>query len=212
MLGTLAEGRLALEEIHRFPNRILTVDGHLRWDLPHLEKEIFAGLALAGKRGVPISGISTDSWGVDYVLLDAEGEAPMAQPYCYRDSRNIESSDQMVKKLSFRRHAYAEDGHSVHGHQHAVINWRPSSTIMRRDSSKRPNHFLLIADYFNARFSGVEAVEESMASTTQVYNPARRKRLVRRNWRLPRSEFSKSIFPRIVPSGIGSGPRHRAEV
>ena len=33
------------------------------------------------------------------------------------------------------------------------------------------DHFLTMADYFNARFCGIEVVEESLASTTQMYNP-----------------------------------------
>ena len=88
------------EDLHRFPNRVVTVNEHLHWDLAHLEKEIFAGLEKAARRNMPISGISADSWGVDYVLLDAKGQA-LGRPYCYRDSRTHESPDRLFKKLPF---------------------------------------------------------------------------------------------------------------
>lgn len=199
MLGTLNAGRLSLEEIHRFPNHFSTVDGHLRWDLAHLEKEIFAGLEKAGKHGVPISSISADSWGVDYVLLDAQGKV-IAQPYCYRDSRNIDSSDRLVKKLSFPA-IYQETGI-----QFLVFNTLYQLEAEQHDNAsilKKANRFLPMADYFNACFSGVEVVDESMASTTQIFNPKTKA------WSeklIAALGISKSIFPRIVPSGGVLGP------
>ena len=65
------------------------------------------------------------------------------------------------------------------------------------------DHFLTIADYFNARLSGVEAVEQSLASTTQLYNPQTR------DWSgklIAALGLSRSLFPKIVPSGTVLGP------
>ena len=199
MLGTLGEGRVSLEEIHRFPNRVLTVNGHLHWDLAHLEKEIFAGLEKAAQRNVPISGISADSWGIDYVLLDAKGKA-LGQPYCYRDSRTHDSVDRLFKKLPFAE-IYPETG----------IQFMTINTLFHFEAQQHENasvlssadHFLNIADYFNARFSGVEAAEQSLASTTQLYNPKARA------WSdklISVLGLKKSLFPKIVPSGTVLGP------
>lgn len=199
MLGTLENGRVSLEEIHRFPNRVLTANGHLHWDLAHLENEIFAGLGKAGLRNVPISGISTDSWGVDYVLLDAKGTA-LGQPYCYRDARTADSPARLFKKLPFAE-IYQETG----------IQFMAINTLFHFEAQQQEDpavfsgadHFLNIADYFNARFSGVEAVEESMASTTQLYNPTTRA------WSeklISTLGLSQSLFPKIVPSATVLGP------
>jgi rhamnulokinase len=199
MLGTLDEGRVSLEEIHRFPNRVLTVDGHLHWDLAHLEKEIFAGLEKAAQRNVPISGISADSWGVDYVLLDAQGKA-LGQPYCYRDARTAESPHRLFKKLPFTE-IYGETG----------IQFMTINTVYHFEAQQHEdpsifaeaNHFLNTADYFNALFSGVEAAEQSLASTTQLYNPKTR------TWSdklISTLGLKKSLFPKIVPSGTVLGP------
>src|SRR5688572_16870540 len=76
MAATLAQGRLSLETLHRFPNRAFQKDETLQWDFPALLRELQTGLALAAteahRRQQPFLSISTDSWGVDYVLLDAE--------------------------------------------------------------------------------------------------------------------------------------------
>jgi len=44
MLGTFWEGRLTLEEIHRFSNGAVVIRGSRRWDLLHLYAEIVEGL------------------------------------------------------------------------------------------------------------------------------------------------------------------------
>jgi rhamnulokinase len=190
---------VSLEEIHRFPNRVLTVNGHLHWDLPHLEREIFAGLEKAARRNAPISGISADSWGVDYVLLDAEGRL-LGEPYCYRDPRTADSPARLFQKLPFAD-IYRETG----------IQFMAINTLFHFEAQQHEDtavfsgadHFLNIADYFNARLSGVEAVEQSMASTTQLYNPKTRA------WSdklISTLGLKKSLFPKIVPSGTVLGP------
>ncbi len=198
MLGTLAEGRLALEEIHRFPNVVLP-GKTLTWNLPELEKQIFAGLEKGAHRGRPIAGISADSWGVDYVLLDAEGRA-LAAPVCYRDGRTDESPARLFQTLPFAE-IYAETGI-----QFMAINTLFQFEAERHDPASplpKTAQFLTIADYFNDRFSGVPVIEQSMASTTQLYNPQTE------SWSeklIAALGVSGSIFPRIVPSGTVLGP------
>ncbi len=68
---------------------------------------------------------------------------------------------------------------------------------------QRADYFLPIADYLNTRFSGVAACEESLASTTQLYNPkthAWSPKLV------AALNLPDSILPRLVPSGTAFGP------
>ncbi len=199
MLGTLSEGRLSLEEIHRFPNLGRKVNEKLTWNLPELETQIFAGLEKAAQRGLAISGLSADSWGVDYVLLDEQGNA-LAPAVCYRDPRTEESPARLFKKLPFAE-IYAETGIQL-----MAINTLFQFEAEQRDPASllpKAHHFLPIADYFNARFSGVAAVEQSLASTTQIYNPETQ------DWSpklIAALGLAPSIFPRIVPSGTVLGP------
>jgi len=199
MLGRLEEGHLSLEEIYRFPNGAVTMQGHLHWDLAHLEKEIFLGLGKAAQRSVLISGISTNSWGVDYVLLDAMGQA-LEPPYCYRDARTHQSPERLFKKMPLTE-IYAETGI-----QFMVINTLYHFEAQQHDNASilsSADHFLNIGDYFNARLSGVEVAEESLASTTQIYNPKARA------WSQKLASalgLKPSLFPKIVPSGTVLGP------
>jgi rhamnulokinase len=198
MLGTLQDDQLMIEEIHRFPNRLLTANSHLHWDLDRLEREIFAGIGKAAERLLPISGISTDSWAVDYVLLDAKGK-PLAQPYGYRDVRTTDSPTRLFKKLPFAK-IYQETG----------IQFMTINTLFQFEAQQNDDpavfagtdHFLTIADYFNAQLSGIEVIEQSMASTTQLYNP------ITYDWSeklIVALGLSKKLFPRIVPSGTVLG-------
>ena len=65
MLARIEEGRMALDEVHRFPNVPLKVNGSLCWDIDALWTELQNGLRKAGERGIPIHSISSDSWGLD---------------------------------------------------------------------------------------------------------------------------------------------------
>src|SRR6188768_2419267 len=106
MLGSLNGDRLALEEIHRFPNVPVTIQGTLRWDLLNLFSEAKEGLRKAAARGVAISGISTDAWGVDYVLFKDSGsntdrhkEAMVTNAYHYRDVRTDGAMEKVFAKV-----------------------------------------------------------------------------------------------------------------
>jgi rhamnulokinase len=199
ILGHLHGGRLELEEIHRFPNSGVSRKQGLCWDLGQLEREIFRGIEKAGQRGVAIAGISTDSWGVDYVLLDERNE-PLAEPYCYRDPRTDSSVARFSAKVPFPE-VYAETGIQL-----MQINTIFQFEAQQHDdpgSLSRAHHFLNIGDYFNARFSGVAAAERSLASTTQLYNPragAWSEKLI------DALGLSPKLFPPIVPTGTVLGP------
>jgi rhamnulokinase len=76
---------LTLREIHRFTNSLQKVDGFDCWDLDSLEGEIRRGLEKVCEQGILIDSIGIDTWGVDYVLLDKQGQR-VGLPVSYRDS------------------------------------------------------------------------------------------------------------------------------
>src|SRR2546422_11538416 len=73
ILGVIDDNRLRLEEIHRFSNRPIRAGNSLQWNIEALFSELKHGLAKAAAKRVPVASISTDSWGVDYVLFDQAG-------------------------------------------------------------------------------------------------------------------------------------------
>ena len=108
ILGTLADKQLQLEEVHRFPTGAMKLDGTLRWDLLNIFENLKNGLRAVASRNLPIAGISVDSWGVDYVLLNKD-QSMLSVPYHYRDSRNEGSFLQTTQTLG-RETIFEETG------------------------------------------------------------------------------------------------------
>ena len=86
VLVTLSEGKVEMEEIHRFANRPVRLGATLHWDFPFLFAETLETLRLLAARDVAIEGIGIDTWGVDFGLLGADG-ALLGNPVHYRDAR-----------------------------------------------------------------------------------------------------------------------------
>lgn len=199
MLGTLNGQRLALEEIHRFTNGAIAVCGSLRWDALRIFDELKTGMRKAAARGVSIASISTDSWGVDYVLL--KGNEPMlTAPYQYRDARTDHMLDAVSKKVPL------DTVFNETGIQFMTINTLYqlyADLVQRPDILRMADTFLNMGDYFNYLFSGVARAEESLASTTQIYNPTTK------TWSATLIEklgLPPALFPRVCPSGSVLGP------
>src|SRR5262249_43463054 len=108
MLGSLDGGRLALEEIHRFPNTPIQADGSLHWNIPVLFEELKIGLKKAAARRLPLSAISADAWGVDYVLLAEDGSV-LAPTFHYRDPRTARGVAAVRAKVPWEA-IFAETG------------------------------------------------------------------------------------------------------
>jgi rhamnulokinase len=198
MLGTLSNDRVTLEEIHRFPSAVIQHEGSLRWDTDLIFASLKKGVRIALERDLPISSLSVDSWGVDYVLVGRNGEK-LANPHHYRDER----TDEVFPRV---RQTFGDDFiFSCTG-----IQFMPFNTLFQLVAEQETNPallaeaatFLTMGDYFNYLFSGEAAIEESLASTTQLYDPKQRQ------WSkelIARAGFPPSVFPKIVPSGTVLG-------
>jgi sugar (pentulose or hexulose) kinase len=72
ILGILKDGELTLQEVHRFCNDPVMVNGNLYWDILRLFQEIKQGILNCVRQGhQDISSIAVDTWGVDFGLLDS---------------------------------------------------------------------------------------------------------------------------------------------
>jgi rhamnulokinase len=200
ILGTLVNGRLALEEIHRFTNGSTRVNGTLRWDVLHIFNELKTGLRKVAARSINPDSLSCDSWGVDYVWV-LDDEPMLGVPFHYRDPARNQGAFERVFAVVPAAEIFAETG----------IQFMTINTLYQlcADRHCRPwvfksaERFLNIGDYFNFLFSGVARAEESLASTTQLYNPRKRKwsRVLQKKLGLP-----KKLFPEVVRSGTVLGP------
>src|SRR5207247_4582658 len=81
------DGRnLGLEEVHRIPNRPVTLHGHRFWNILALWDETLTGLRKARQTAGSLDSIGVDTWAVDYGLGDINGFL-LSQPFQYRDRR-----------------------------------------------------------------------------------------------------------------------------
>ena len=95
MVGTVGEGRLELEEVHRFANGPVKAEGTLYWDILGIYRETLTGLRRAAAGG-PVDAVGIDSWAVDYGLLGASG-ALVGNPVSHRDPRTDGVRERVVK-------------------------------------------------------------------------------------------------------------------
>ena len=96
ILGHMENGKIELEEIHRFENGMVKKDGELCWEFDRLFQEIKNGLKKCKEIGkIPVS-MGVDTWGVDVVLLDKDDKV-LGNTVGYRDHRT-EGMDEEVKK------------------------------------------------------------------------------------------------------------------
>jgi sugar (pentulose or hexulose) kinase len=155
--------KLILKELYRFDNLIEESDGHERWNLKKIEKEIVRGLEMAlDESSVPVHSVGVDSWGVDFVLLDNEGHA-MEDPVAYRD-RRTEGMKEQWEKLMTQQETFRRTG----------INYNIFNTLYQLQSMKgqqqinNASALLFMADYINYLLSGKKCNELTLSSTSQL--------------------------------------------
>ena len=196
ILGTLDGGKISLEDLHRFPTGATKVAGALHWEFDRLLNELKAGLKKAAARRLPIASISTDSWGVDYVLYDERG-LPQSPVWCYRDSRTAGGVEIVNSKVPWPQ-IYAETGI-----QFMALNTIYQIVTEPAERLAKAKQLLLIGDAFNFFCSGVARNEVSLASTTQLYNP------LTKTWSkklFAALGLREDLFAPICPSGTRLGP------
>src|SRR5437867_526019 len=167
-LAGVPPSELRLEEVHRFQYPPSRWNGHLCWDAAYIFSEIKAGLREASGRaqqiGRPIHSIGVDSWGVDYGLVDSEGNL-LGEPICYRDERTQGEMERVFERVS------AEEIVARTGIQFLVFNTLFQLSAHRRAGiPKTAARLLLMPDLMHFFLTGTAATEYTNATTTQMVN------------------------------------------
>ena len=198
VVGTFDGERLALEDVHRFPNVPVTLAGTLHWDFLRLFGDVIAGLRRAAAAG-PVASVGVDTWGVDFGLLDARGRL-LANPVHYRD-RRTEGMPDLAFAVVPRDEIYAATG----------IQFMPINTLCQLSSMVRAgdpllvqaDRLLMMADLFHHFLAGSAVAEYTNASTSQCLDP------ITRDWArslLERFGIPTGILPPVVAPGTVLGP------
>jgi rhamnulokinase len=191
VLGTLADGSLHLEEIHRFPNGPVRVLDSLHWDVLRLWEEMKIGLArVAAGHGRELAGIGLDTWGADFALLDHHG-ALLGMPYHYRDSRTEDILETLSQYIS-EWELYSETGLSS-----LSITTLCQLLAMRKQGAPAldaAHALLMMPDLFTFWLCGLQATESTIAGITQFFD------LTMRDW--SRSLLEKLDLPAALPREV----------
>ena len=195
ILGSLNDGKFELEEITRFDNNLIETGGHFYWDIYALYNEIIKGLKTVAQRGIQISSIGIDTWGVDFVCIGEDG-AILRNPLAYRDPHTFGAMEDY-----FQQKVSKEEVYNITGIQFMNFNSIFQLYAMRRaDNSalKNASKILFVPDCLSYMLTGNEVCEYTIASTSQLLDP-RTKQLDEKL--LASLDLSRSKFGRMVNPG-----------
>ncbi len=197
ILGSLENGKIHMEEVHRFSNDPVIINDTMYWDTLRHFFEIKQGIVKAKQKG-EFKSIGIDTWGVDFGLLDEHG-ALLESAVHYRDDRTVGMQEEVFKVIP------KEKVYDLTGLQFENFNtiFQLYSLIQKRPwMFEKIDKLLLTPDLFNYFLTGEKKAEYTMAATTQLLD-ARTK-----EWCEPildALQIPKKILPEIVPSGTVVG-------
>ncbi|MBE5869522.1 MAG: rhamnulokinase [Lachnospiraceae bacterium] len=198
ILAHMEDGKMILEEVHRFPNGMVEVNGEFVWDTEALFAEIKAGLKKCKELGkVPVS-VGVDTWGVDFALLDKEGKL-IGNVVAYRDSRTKGMDDEVYKIIS-EEDLYARTG--IQKQMYNTIYQLMAVKVKKPEELAQAQTMLMTPDYFHYLLSGKAAEEYTIATTGQLVSP------VTKDWDMELIEklgYPKHIFQKLMTPGTVLG-------
>lgn len=98
IVGRYDGDRLALEDIHRFPNSTVTLPTGVYWNILNIYTEILMALGKAKSCGIQLDSIGIDAWAADYCVHDRQGNL-LGMPHSYRDPRTNGVIDEVLQKI-----------------------------------------------------------------------------------------------------------------
>ncbi|MDL2312760.1 rhamnulokinase [Bacteroidales bacterium OttesenSCG-928-B11] len=171
IVGCFKDGKIFLEELHRFENRPVKLNGTLYWDFPALFDNVKKGIVSAQRKGYDLRGIGVDTWGVDFGLIDRRGNL-VANPVTYRDSRTQGMCDEVCEIVP------REEMYRISGIQQMEINTIYQLLSLRKNSDPSleiADRLLFTPDLVNYFLTGRVANEYTIASTSQLLNAQTKK-------------------------------------
>ena len=168
IIGSMADGRLEQEEISRFPNNLIETGGHFYWDIYALYFEMIRGLKEVARRGITITSIGIDTWGVDFVFI-GEDDAILRNPMAYRDPHTFEAMDDYLCHVAQPREVY-----DITGIQFMNFNSLFQLYAMRKAGNVAMKHckkVLFVPDALSWMLTGEAVCEYTIASTSQMFDP-----------------------------------------
>ena len=216
VLGHFDGQKIELEEVYRYANGPVEMNGSYFWNLPGLWSDVRRGLMAAGERyGAAVESVGVDTWGVDFAFLDRNGQL-LGNPFCYRDPRTDGIMEKAFEIVS-RDDIFAESGLQFMQfntlYQLLAAKWSDSVPL------EMAERFLMIPDIFHWLLSGVESNEFTDSTTTQFFDPRKNDwaRPLLEKFGLPTEIFKPvsqpgTVLGKLLPSLIAENGLSNANV
>ena len=170
ILGRFDGSRITMQELHRYENDYIPLNGVLYWDVMNFYQQMKLGLAAFRRGGFgALDCFGIDTWGVDYGLLDRNGQL-LGGERSYR----FASDDDMKPVFGrvpfetiFRRTGIAAQSYNT------------LFQLCRRQRANDPalenaETLLMTPDLLGYFFTGEKRSEYTIATTSMLYSPAAR--------------------------------------
>ncbi len=164
LAGLHADGKLTTEEINRFPNAIINVNGSSHWNIYSLFEHIKDGLRKVAQRGIKPVSVAVDTWGVDIACVAEDGSL-LGLPVAYRDKRFRDSNTARF----FAEAMDAETLYSITGIQ--VINFNTVfqlNALKGTSAMRHADRIGFVPDIISYLLTGVLVTEYTIASTGAI--------------------------------------------
>ena len=166
ILGWLENGQLCLEEVYRFPNGTSPKNGHQCWDHEGLFESIVEGMKKCAEIGKIPSYMGIDTWGVDFLLLDKDGQV-IGDAVGYRDSRTV-GIDKKVYEYIPEAELYERTG--IQKQLYNTVYQLMALKEQAPDQLASAHSLLMMPDYLGYRLTGICHQEYTNATTGQLVN------------------------------------------
>ena len=197
IVGTLIDGKITMEEVHRFPNDPVIINGIMYWDTLRQFYEIKKSIVKAKKVG-DIESIGIDTWGVDFGLLDEHGEL-LENAIHYRDERTRDMLEKVFDTIPKDRL------YEITGNEFMYFNTIFQMAALKEKRPwvlERAKNFLFTPDLFNYFLTGEQKAEYTMATTSTMLD------IHKREWSKEIAEalgLDMSFYPELIHSGTVVG-------
>lgn len=168
ILGTLNGTQLEQEELTRFPNNLIETGGHFYWDIYALYSETIRGLKEVARRGITLTSIGIDTWGVDFVFI-GEDNAILRNPMAYRDPHTFGKMEEYFEKVIDKKEVYG-----IAGIQFMNFNSLFQLYAMQQAGNSAYQHcmkILFLPDALSWMLTGEAVCEYTIASTSEMLDP-----------------------------------------
>jgi len=168
ILGQFDGERITMQELHRFENNYVEMNGVYYWDTPYLYNQLKQGLLAFRQGGYgELDSFGIDTWGVDYGLLDKNGHL-IGVPRSYR--LGTQTDINAVKEKIPAEELYARSGIDTN------LTFNTLYQLYRRKREgdaalEAADTLLLTPDLLGYFLTGEKGSEYTIATTTQLYNP-----------------------------------------